>query len=163
METVYNPSDWRLFFDELKSSLKAVLLCNRNQFISIPLAHLTCMKESKKIFLPKLQYGTHTWKICVDFQVLNMLLGQQSGLTKYSCFMCKWDSRNGSNHWNKRDWPLRVFFAPGYRNILHPALVAKSKVILLTPHIKLGLMKQFAKVLTKKMHVLNTFKKSSLI
>ena len=92
-----------------------------------------------------------------------MLLGQQSGLTKYSCFKGKWDSRNGSNHWNKRDWPLREFFAPGYRNILHPALVDKSNVIFPTSHIKLGLMKQFVKALTKKMPVLNTFEKSSLI
>ena len=77
--TVYNPSDWRLFIDASKSSLKAVLLHNRNQFASIPLAHSTCMKESyenMKILLSKLQYSTHMWKICVDFKVLNMLLGQ---------------------------------------------------------------------------------------
>ena len=42
--TVYNPSDWRLFIDASKSSLKAVLLHNTNQFASIPLAHSTCMK-----------------------------------------------------------------------------------------------------------------------
>ena len=44
--TVYNPSDWRLFIDASKSSLKAVLLHGTNQFASIPLVHSTCMKES---------------------------------------------------------------------------------------------------------------------
>ena len=44
--TVYNCNDWRLFIDASKSSLKAVLLHNTNQFASIPLAHSTCTKES---------------------------------------------------------------------------------------------------------------------
>ena len=81
---VYNSNDWRLFIDASKSSLKAVLLHNTNQFASITLAHSTCMKKSYeniKLLLSKLQYSTHTWKICVDFKVLNMLLGQQSGFT----------------------------------------------------------------------------------
>ena len=38
-KTAYNPSDWCLFIDVSKSSLKAVLLQNRNQFASMPLAH----------------------------------------------------------------------------------------------------------------------------
>ena len=82
LRTVYNPSYWRLFIDELKLSLKAVLLHKRNQFAFIPLTHSTCMKESyenMKILLSKLQYSAHTWKIYVDFNVLNMPLGQQSG------------------------------------------------------------------------------------
>ena len=151
--TVYNPSDWRLFIDASKSSLKAVLLHNTNQFASIPLAHSTCMKESyenMKLLLGKLQYSTYTWKICVDFKVLNMLLGQQSGFTKYPCFMCEWDSRDRSNHWIKREWPLRESLTPGCKNILHPALVDRSNVILPPLHIKLGLMKQFVKALNKE-------------
>ena len=79
-----------------------------------------------------------------------MLLGQQSGFTKYPCFMCEWDSRERSNHWIKREWPLRESFTPGYRNILQPALVDRSNVILPPLHIKLGLMKQFVKALNKK-------------
>ena len=151
--TVYNPSDWRLFIEESKSSLKADLLHNRNQFGSIPLAHSTCMKESyenMKILLSKLQYSTRTWKICVDFKVLNMILGQQSGFTKYPCFMCEWDSRDKINYWIKCDGPLRESFIPGFRNILHPALVDRSNVILSPLHIKLGLMKEFVKALNKE-------------
>ena len=85
-ETVYNSNDWLLSIDASKSSLKTVLLDNINQFASVPLAHLTCMKESFeniKLLLSKMQYSTHVWKTCVDFKVLNMLLDQQSRFTKY--------------------------------------------------------------------------------
>ena len=64
--------------------------------------------------------------------------------------MCKWDSRDRSNHWIKRDWPLRESLTPGFRNILHPALVDRSNVILPSLQIKLGLMKQFVKALNKE-------------
>ena len=106
--------------------------------------------ENMKILLGKLQYSTHAWKIFADFKVLNMLLGQQSGLTKYPCFMCKWDSSNRSNHWIKREWPLRESLAPGCKNISHPALVDRSNVILPPLHMKLVLMKQFVKALNKE-------------
>ena len=67
--TVYNSNDWHLFIDASKSSFKAVLLHNTNQFASIPLAHLTCMKESYeniKLLQSKIQYSTHVWKICIE-------------------------------------------------------------------------------------------------
>ena len=92
-----------------------------------------------------------------------MLLGQQPGFTKYPCFICKWDSRDRSNHWIKHDWPLRESFIPGYRNILHPAPVGRSNVILPILHIKLGLMKQFVKALNKENACFNAFEKSYLI
>ena len=63
--------------------------------------------------------------------------------------MCEWDSRNRINHWIKRGWPLRKSLTPGYRNILHPALVDRSNVILPSLLIKLGRMKQFVKALNK--------------
>ena len=54
------------------------------------------------------------------------------------------------NHWIKRDWLLRESLTPGFRNILHSALVDRSNVILPPLHIKLGLMKQFVKALNKE-------------
>ena len=54
LKTVYNPSDWRLSIDASKSSLKAVLLCNRNQFASISFAYLACIKESQENFAVEL-------------------------------------------------------------------------------------------------------------
>ena len=152
--TVYNSNDCCLFIDASKSSLKAVLLYNTNHFASIFLAaHSTCMKESYeniKLLLSKIQNSTHVWKICVDFKVLYMLLGQQSGFTKHSCFICEWDNRDRINHLIKRDWLLRKSLTPGYRNILHPDLVDRSNVILPPLHIKLSLMKQFVKALNKE-------------
>ena len=95
--TVYSSNDWLLFIDASRSSLKAALLHNENQFASIPLAHSTCIKESYeniKLLLSKTQHSTYTWKICVDFKVLNMQLGQQLGFKKCFCFMCEWDRIN---------------------------------------------------------------------
>ena len=53
------------------------------------------------------------------------------------------------NHWIKRDWSLRESLKPGCRNILNPAFVDRSNVILPPLHVKLGLMKQFLKALNK--------------
>ena len=58
--TTYEPSDWRLFIDSSKRSLKAVLHHNGNTFASIPLAHSIHMKESyenMEILLTKLKYS----------------------------------------------------------------------------------------------------------
>ena len=115
-----------------------MLLQKRNQFASVPLAYSTYMKESyetMKLLLLKLQYNVNAWKICVDFKALNLLLGQQSGFTKYACFMCEWDCRDRSNHWSKSKWPSRDPLTPGYGNILQPALVDRSSVILPPLHI----------------------------
>ena len=79
-----------------------------------------------------------------------MLLGQQSGFTKYPCFVCEWDSRDRINYWIKRDWPLRESLTPSFRNILHPALVDRYNVILPPLHIDLGLMKLFVKAFNKE-------------
>ncbi|KAF2357609.1 hypothetical protein FHG87_011636 [Trinorchestia longiramus] len=92
----YDPRDWRLFIDSCKRSLKCVLLHNGNQFASIPLAHSTTLEEkyeAVKYVLDKIQYEQHQWIICVDLKMVNFLLGQQSGFTKYPCFICMWDSR----------------------------------------------------------------------
>ena len=42
----HNPSDWRLFIDSSKRSLKGVLLHNGNKYPWIPIAHSVHLKES---------------------------------------------------------------------------------------------------------------------
>jgi hypothetical protein len=37
-------------------------------------------------------YSKNGWKICGDLKVVELLLGMQSGYTKFSCFLCEWDS-----------------------------------------------------------------------
>ena len=78
----------------------------------------------------------------------NFLLGQQSGYTKYPCFICLWDSRARDDCWVKKEWPPRDSMRVGEANVINEPLVAKEKIIIPPPlHIKLGLMKQFVKAL----------------
>ncbi|CAH0552824.1 unnamed protein product [Brassicogethes aeneus] len=92
----YDSNEWRLFIDSSKRSLKCVLLNNGNKLGSLPIAHSTKLKEEYPtiaIVLKKIKYNEHKWIICVDLKMVNFLLGQQSGYTKYPCFICLWDSR----------------------------------------------------------------------
>ena len=106
----YNPQEWRLFIDSSVRSLKCVLLLNGNKYASIPIGHSISMREeydSIKQILEKVAYLKYLWKICVDLKMVNFLLGQQNGYTKYPCFLCMWDSRAKSEHWTRKEWPLR--------------------------------------------------------
>ena len=94
----YSPTDWRLFIDSSKRSLKAVLLHNSNVYPSIPIAHSVQMKEDResvKILLELIQYNDHNWDVCGDFKMIAFLLGLQGGYTKHFCFVCLWNSRAG--------------------------------------------------------------------
>ena len=65
-----------------------MLLHNGNSYASIPIGHFTTLKEqyqSIKIVLQKLAYEQHQWHICVDFKMVNFLLGQQAGYTNFLC------------------------------------------------------------------------------
>uniref|UniRef100_A0AAV2M7A1 Uncharacterized protein n=1 Tax=Knipowitschia caucasica TaxID=637954 RepID=A0AAV2M7A1_KNICA len=148
----YDPRDWRLFIDSNKRSLKSVLLHNGNQFASIPLAHSTSLKEkygAVKYVLDKIQYEQHQWISCVDLKMVNFLLGQQSGFTKYPCFICMWDSRDRAQHYVKKEWPVREQLVPGVRNIINEPLVDREKILIPPLQMKLGLMKQFTRALDK--------------
>ena len=106
----YNPDSWRLFIDSSKRSLKCVLLHNTNSYASIPIGYSKVLKENYetiKIVMEKIKYSSHNWSICVDLKMVNFLLGQQSGYTKYPCFLCQWDSRARDQHWQRTEWPIR--------------------------------------------------------
>ena len=78
-----------------------------------------------------------------------VLLGQQSGFTKYPCFLCMWDSKDRAQHYTK-DCPMREELVPcKERNVINDPLVDRDKILFLPLHIKLGLMKQFTKALGK--------------
>lgn len=151
--SAYQSTEWRLFMDSSKQSLKCVLLHNGNKFGSIPIGHSTTMKEEYAniaLVLEKIEYHQHQWVVCVDLKMVNFLLGQQSGFTKYPCFMCHWDSRARDQHWIKREWPLREEMVVGEKNVIHEPLIDRKKIILPPLHIKLGLMKQFVKALDEE-------------
>lgn len=146
----YHSSEWRLFIDSSKRSLKCVLLHNGNIYGSIPIGHSVTLKEKYaniKVVLERLKYHDHEWLICVDLKMVNFLLGQQGGYTKYPCFLCYWDSRAKEEHWVRKEWPSRNSLIPGDKNIINEPLVDRKNIILPPLHIKLGLMKQFVKAL----------------
>ena len=104
----YNSDEWRLFTDSFKRNLKCVLLHKGNKFACIPIRHSVVIKEhylNVKMVLNKMGYSEHNWAICVDFKIVNFLLGQQGWYTKYPCFLYYWDSRASTQHWVKKDWP----------------------------------------------------------
>ncbi|XP_077974510.1 uncharacterized protein LOC144430449 [Styela clava] len=57
--------------------------------------------------------------------------------------------RARTEHWIKKDWPVRSELIPGFLNVLAPPLVDRSKIVFPPLHIKLGIMKQFVKALEK--------------
>lgn len=145
-------TEWRLFIDSSKTSLKGVLLHNGNKLPSLPLAYSADLKETydvMKLMLEKLNYKEHKWPICADLKVVALLTGLQSGYTKYCCFLCEWDSRARSLHFIKKDWPPRHSIVVGQKNIKFDPLVEPDKIILPALHIKLGLIKNFVKTLSK--------------
>ena len=150
---LYEPKDWRLFIDSSKRSLKCVLLHNGNQFASVPIAHSATLKEkyeAMKYVLEKIGYDQHKWFICVDLKMVNFLLGQQSGFTKYLYFLCMWDSRDWAQHYTKKDWPLqKELVLSKERNIINDPLFDRDRILFPPLHIKLGLIKQFTKALDK--------------
>ncbi|MEL7307752.1 MAG: hypothetical protein AAGK05_07670 [Pseudomonadota bacterium] len=149
----YDPNEWRLFLDSSKRSLKCVLLHNGNHFSSVPIGHSVHLKESHndiKTVIELIKYHDHNWIICVDLKMVNFLLGQQAGFTKYPCFLCMWDSRARDQHWNQIIWPVRETLQRGMPNIVNDPIVCRDRIIFPPLHIKLGLMKQFVKALSSE-------------
>ena len=125
-----------------------MLLHNGNKFAYVPIGHSVIVKEhylNVKMVLPKLRYSEHNLAICVDFKMVNFLLGQQGGYTKHPCFLCYRDSRATDQHWVKMDWLAREDLALGNKNIINEPLFNRDRIILPPLHRKLGLMKQFVK------------------
>ena len=106
------------------------------------------MKETYEIFktlLNNIKYNQYNWNICGDLKVIGLLMGLQSGYTKYCCFLCEWDSRARSSHYKIKTWPARKTYKPGMKNITHNSLVDKDNIYLPPLHLKLGIMKNFVK------------------
>ena len=101
----YKDEEWRLYIDSSKRSLKAVLLHNTKAYASISIAYSTKLEEvysNMKITLEKIKCEQHKWQKCGDFKVLSTLLGQQSGNTKYPCFLRLCNTRVRGNHYKRK-------------------------------------------------------------
>ena len=103
-----------------------------------------------KIVLSLLDYDQRRWVICVDLKMVNFLLGQQAGYTKYRYFLCYWDSRARDKHCVQKEWRIREHLLVGEQKLVNETLVSRDKIIFPPLHIKLGLMKQFVKALDKE-------------
>ena len=139
-------SEWRLFIDSNKSSLKGILLHNGNEFPSIPVGYASHLKkcyEGMKMLLLKINYHALCWSICSDFKVIAILLGLQTGYTKYCCFLCYWDSLARDKHYTVKVWSERDSFELGQRNVAEDPLVDTKHVILPPLHMKLEIVTNF--------------------
>ena len=101
----YDANDWRIFLDSSKRRLKCVLLHNDNEYAAVPIGQSVRAKEtyaSVKQILSLIKHEHHSWVICADLNMVNFVLGQQSGYTKFPCFLCLWDSRAREKHWTQK-------------------------------------------------------------
>ncbi|KYN50270.1 hypothetical protein ALC62_08512 [Cyphomyrmex costatus] len=152
----YKDTDRRLFIDSSIRSLKTVLLHNGNIYTSLSVAHSVTLKEEYNnldFVLTKLNYNAHKWEICGDLKILTILLGQQSGFTKFPCFLCEWDSRNRQDHWTRKEWPARSEMQVGSKNVIKQHLIDPKSVLLPPLHIKLELVKQMVKAMRNENRV----------
>lgn len=146
MHREYKPTEWRLFIDSSKRSLKAVLLHESNSISPVPIALSRNTKEnylSMKKIIEMVNYCDHQWKICADLKVVTLLRGMQTGYTKNMCFMCMWDTRYKGDQYQKRDWELREQHLLRHGNVIEEPLVPIDKILLPPLHIKLGIVKNF--------------------
>ncbi|GFW13598.1 uncharacterized protein TNCV_1210641 [Trichonephila clavipes] len=87
--------------------------------------------------------------VCVE-ELRQWFKGQQSGYTKFPCFLCEWDSRDRKQHYVKQTGPIRKALIPGVKKVERQSLVDPKKILFPPLNIKLGLMKQFVKALDKE-------------
>ena len=133
-------------------NLKVVLLQNGNNLPSIPEGYSVHMKETYnniKQLLRCINYDQHQWQLCGNLKVVVLMMGLQLGYTKYSCFLCEWNSRAKDLHYIKKDWPLCQSLTYEEKNVQHPLLVESNKILLPPLHIKLEIMQNFAKAINK--------------
>lgn len=67
--------------------------------------------------------------MCGDFKVVSMLLGQQKGLTKFTCSFCEWGSIARNLHRSKK-MAVRNILKSAEKNILLKTLVHPKKILL---------------------------------
>ena len=115
--------------------------------------------QNVKILLSALKYDQFNWEVIGDFKMVAVLMGLQGGFTKFPCYLCLWDSRNTSLHYEKRTWPLRTGYEVGAHNVKQEPLVEPRKALMSPLHIKLGLIKQFVKQLDPEGEALKYIKK----
>ncbi|XP_061409988.1 uncharacterized protein LOC133344058 [Lethenteron reissneri] len=85
-----------------------------------------------------------------ETSMVAFLMGLQGGFTKFTCYLCLWDSRDTKAHYHRWDWPQWTEFSVGRNNVKWEPLVDLRKVLMSPLHIKLGLMKQFVRAVDRE-------------
>jgi hypothetical protein len=94
-------------------------------------------------------YSNYEWKICGDPKVIGLILGMQSGYTKFCCFLCERDSRAKDKLYKIKDC-LMIKLSSRGKCVRNQPLFKKNKILLPPLHINLGLMKSFVKAMNKR-------------
>ena len=115
-----------------------------------PSTPLVELYKNMNLLLHVIEYERCSWKIYGHLRVIRMLMGRQSGFTKYYCFVCLWDSWTTNKHYVESNWPPRPSSQPALCNVKNIPLVDPGNVLLPPLYIKLVLMKHFIKVLRKR-------------
>lgn len=73
--------------------------------LTIPIGHVVNCKESYETMYTLtnlIKYKERQCKMCGDLKVIGLLKGLQGGYTKYSAFLCLWDSIARQHHYFKK-------------------------------------------------------------
>ena len=130
--------------------MKAVILHIGNKVASVPIAHSVVFKESyldMKYLLDALCYNLNQWRVYGDLKMISILFGLQGSYTKYTCFLCLWDSKGDDRHYFQKEWPVRGTLTPGRCNVKSSSLVDPKKVLLSSLHKKTCFNEKFCQSL----------------
>ena len=73
------------------SIIKCVLLHNSNVYGAVPVGQSVHLREEYddiRMIMDFLKYSEHNWIIRVDLKMVNFLVDQQKGFTKFPCHLC---------------------------------------------------------------------------
>lgn len=112
--------------------------------------HDDCKNLKRVIDL--LQFITCTnrscWPFCIHHKETYFLLDQQCRYTECPCVLHTWGSRALEKHSFQLNWSSRSELKSGDPNILHQAIDNRQNITFPPLHAKLGLLKQFLKILS---------------
>ncbi|KAL7643872.1 UNVERIFIED_CONTAM: hypothetical protein RMT77_005878 [Armadillidium vulgare] len=98
-----------------------------------------------------MKYETHDWMAIGNFKIIAVLMGlQRGGVTKFSCYLYLWDSRDTTTHYHKKHWTEMTEFCLGKHNVKFNQFIYTQNVLFSPLPIKLGLIKQFIEALNKE-------------
>lgn len=96
---MYKRKGFALFFSQEDNVVfcKAMTSGKKWVFLNIlPMINAYLLTSQSEVCVVQYQLATqrkrkdHRWMICVDLKIVNFLLGQQSGYTKYLCYLFLW-------------------------------------------------------------------------